>query len=84
MFKLIIFGFLFYIFGNPITAILVLLLIVYVLDRRFVGVFPSVTKPFKRARAISKLRRQIAVSQRRIVPARACQAAAGAPQVWRP
>lgn len=32
------------------------------LDRRFVGVFPSVTKPFKRARAISKLRRQIAVS----------------------
>lgn len=62
MFKLIIFGFLFYIFGNPITAILVLLLIVYVLDRRFVGVFPSVTKPFKRARAISKLRRQIAVS----------------------
>ncbi|MCI1775761.1 MAG: tetratricopeptide repeat protein [Paenibacillus lautus] len=62
MFKLIIFGFLFYIFGNPITAILVLLLIVYVLDRRFVGVFPSVTRPFKRARAISKLRRQIAVS----------------------
>lgn len=62
MFKLFIFGFLFYIFGNPITAILVLLLIVYVLDRRFVGVFPSVTKPIKRARNISKLRRQIAVS----------------------
>ena len=39
-----------------------LLLIVYVLDRRFVGVFPSVTKPIKRARNISKLRRQIAVS----------------------
>ncbi|KOP67581.1 hypothetical protein AMS62_21775 [Bacillus sp. FJAT-18019] len=62
MFKLIIFGFLFYIFGNPITAILVLLLILYVLDRRFVGVSPSLAKPIKRARNISKLRRQIAVS----------------------
>ncbi len=62
MIKLILFGFLFYIFGNPFTAILVLLLIVYVLDRRFVGIFPSFTKPIKRARNISKLRRQISVS----------------------
>lgn len=62
MLKLILFGFMFYIFGNPITAILVLLLILYVLDRRFVGVSPSIAKPIRRARNISKLRRQIAVS----------------------
>ena len=60
--KFIIFGMLFYIFGNPFIAIIVLLLIVYVLDRRFVGVFPSITRPIQRARQISKLRKNIAAS----------------------
>ena len=46
-------------FGNPIIAILVLLLIVYLLDRRFVGLFPSVVKPFRRIRQTSKLKQQI-------------------------
>ncbi|WP_054956433.1 tetratricopeptide repeat protein [Paenibacillus dakarensis] len=50
------------IIGNPFIAILVLLLIVYLLDRRFVGLFPSVTRPFKRLRQISKLRATIASS----------------------
>lgn len=48
--------------GNPFVAILVILLIVYLLDRRFVGLFPSITRPFKRLRNISKLRTQIASS----------------------
>ncbi|WP_211747600.1 hypothetical protein [Paenibacillus sp. Marseille-Q4541] len=62
MSKLFVFGLLFYIFGNPFIAIIVLLLIVYFLDRRFVGVFPSITKPFKRMRNISKNRQQIAMN----------------------
>lgn len=48
--------------GNPFIAILIILLIVYLLDRQFVGLFPSITRPFKRLRHISKLRTQIASS----------------------
>lgn len=59
MSKFLLFGLLFYIIGNPFIAIIVLFLIVYFLDRRFVGVFPSITRPFKRMRSISKNRQQI-------------------------
>ncbi|WP_438350086.1 tetratricopeptide repeat protein [Paenibacillus sp. FA6] len=45
--------------GNPIIAILILVAVIYFLDRRYVGVFPSLTKPFKRMKKISKLRSQI-------------------------
>ena len=45
--------------GNPIVAILILVAVFYFLDRRYVGVFPSLTKPFKRMKKISKLRSQI-------------------------
>ncbi|AOZ94165.1 tetratricopeptide repeat protein [Paenibacillus crassostreae] len=48
--------------GNPFIAILVILAVVYILDRRFVGVFPSLTKPFKRMKRISKLRSEILMS----------------------
>ena len=81
MFKLIIFGFLFYILGNPITAILVLLLILYVLDRRFVGVSPSIAKPIKRARNITKLRKQIAVSPSDVSSRMSRKIAYGASQI---
>ena len=59
-----IFGFilLWRLLGNPFLAVLVLLIIVYLLDRRFVGVFPSLTKPFKRMGQISKLRSQISMN----------------------
>ncbi|ANS77094.1 hypothetical protein AWM70_04610 [Paenibacillus yonginensis] len=60
--KLFIFFILWRILGNPLLAILVLLIVVYLLDRRFVGIFPSLTKPFKRRRHITKLRQQIAAS----------------------
>lgn len=60
--KFIGFVLLWRILGNPIIAILVILLIVYLLDRRFVGLFPSFTRPYKRLRNISKLRAQIASS----------------------
>ncbi|MCJ8010539.1 tetratricopeptide repeat protein [Paenibacillus sp. KQZ6P-2] len=48
--------------GNPFLAILILLVIVYLLDRRFVGVFPSLTKPFKQMGQISRLRTQISMN----------------------
>lgn len=45
--------------GNPFIALLILLVIVYFLDRRFVGVFPSVTRPFQRNSRIRKLRQSL-------------------------
>lgn len=45
--------------GNPFISLLILLLIVYFLDRRFVGVFPSVTRPFQRNSRIRKLRQSL-------------------------
>ncbi|WP_136604575.1 tetratricopeptide repeat protein [Paenibacillus dokdonensis] len=59
-----IFGFflLWRLLGNPFLAILVILVIVYLLDRRFVGVFPSLTKPFKRMGQSSRLRTQISMN----------------------
>ncbi|MUG66242.1 tetratricopeptide repeat protein [Paenibacillus campinasensis] len=50
------------ILGNPIAAILVLLVILYLLDRRFIGLSPSITRPIKRLRNISNLRKVIAAS----------------------
>lgn len=62
MSKIMLFFLLSWFTGNPIIAIVILLAIVYFVDRRFVGVFPSVTKPFRRARQISKLRQQLIAS----------------------
>ncbi|MDQ6418351.1 hypothetical protein RB620_02760 [Paenibacillus sp. LHD-117] len=63
MFKLtIIFLWLSWLLGNPIVAIIVLLLILYVIDRRFVGISPSLVKPLKRSARIRKLKSQIAAS----------------------
>ncbi|MCR2804321.1 hypothetical protein NQZ67_10550 [Paenibacillus sp. SCIV0701] len=45
--------------GNPIVAIIVLVILLYALDRRFVGLSPSLWKPLKRRSRISKLRQQI-------------------------
>jgi tetratricopeptide (TPR) repeat protein len=62
MFKIFGFILLLNLFGNPFIAILVLLIILYVLDRRFIGIFPSITKPFRRSRQISKLRTAISLN----------------------
>lgn len=48
--------------GNPFLALIILLVILYILDRRYVGIFPSVMKPFRRARQISKLRTTISLN----------------------
>ncbi|NDI36070.1 tetratricopeptide repeat protein [Chengkuizengella sediminis] len=59
MTKFIGFILLWQILGNPFIALLVIFIILYFLDRRFLGFFPSLTKPFKRMRKISNLRQQI-------------------------
>ncbi|MCI3923915.1 tetratricopeptide repeat protein [Paenibacillus sp. TRM 82003] len=48
----ILFGLLWLLLGNPFVAILVLLLVLYFVDRQFIGLFPSVTRPLKRNRRL--------------------------------
>jgi tetratricopeptide (TPR) repeat protein len=63
MFKLtFLFLWLYWLLGNPIIAILVLLVVLYLLDRRFVGISPSIVKPLKRLSRIRKLKAHIAGS----------------------
>lgn len=59
MLKISLFLILMWLFGNPFIAILVMLIVLYVLDRRFVGLTPSLFKPLKRISRIKKLRQQI-------------------------
>jgi len=62
MFKIIGFILLWNLVGNPFLAVIILLGILYILDRRYVGIFPSIRKPFRRARQISKLRTTISLN----------------------
>lgn len=62
MVKFIGFMLLWRIIGNPILAIIIILAVVYLLDRRYVGIFPSLTKPYKRMKRISTLRAEIRMS----------------------
>lgn len=59
MIKFIGFGFLYYLFGSPIIAIIVLLIILYIVDRRFIGLSPSFVRPFRRMQRISKLKQEL-------------------------
>jgi tetratricopeptide (TPR) repeat protein len=57
--KFFLFGFLWWILGSPLLAAIVLLLILYFIDRRYIGLFPSLTKPFRRNRRLSKLLQEL-------------------------
>ena len=59
MSKFLLFGLLFWLFGNPFVAIIVLIVILYMLDRRFVGLSPSIVRPLKRRSRIKKLEQQL-------------------------
>jgi tetratricopeptide (TPR) repeat protein len=59
MAKVALFGLLWYLFGNPFVAIIVLLVVLYILDRRFIGLTPSLLKPFRTARKIGNLRQDL-------------------------
>ncbi|MFB5759783.1 tetratricopeptide repeat protein [Paenibacillus medicaginis] len=62
MSKLILFSLLWWLVGNPFLALLIIIVIIYALDRKFVGIFPSLTRPWKRRRNESKLRQQITLN----------------------
>ncbi|WP_310832933.1 tetratricopeptide repeat protein [Paenibacillus pedocola] len=62
MFKILGFLLLIRLVGNPFLALIILLVILYFLDRRYVGIFPSITRPFRRSRQISRLRTTISLN----------------------
>lgn len=62
MLKFSLFILLTWLFGNPFIAIIIMLILLYVLDRRFVGLTPSLFKPLKRFTKIRKLRQHIHIS----------------------
>ncbi|WP_248924795.1 tetratricopeptide repeat protein [Paenibacillus hamazuiensis] len=62
MSKVLIFSLLWWVIGNPFVALLVLLVILYVLDRRFVGMTPSVVRPFALRRKLSALRTDLSLN----------------------
>ncbi|QAY66597.1 tetratricopeptide repeat protein [Paenibacillus protaetiae] len=48
--------------GSPVIAIIIILVILYLLDRRFVGLTPSIVKPVRRLQRISNLKKRIQLS----------------------
>lgn len=57
--KFILFVLLWNLLGNPFIALLVILVVAYALERRFIGLTPSLVKPFRRNRRLSALRREL-------------------------
>ncbi|WP_127579195.1 tetratricopeptide repeat protein [Paenibacillus koleovorans] len=60
--KILVFFLLWRFLGNPFLALLVLLVVLYLIDRRFIGLTPSLTKPFRRNRRLSQLRNELAAN----------------------
>ncbi|MFC5451793.1 tetratricopeptide repeat protein [Paenibacillus aestuarii] len=57
--KLLAFGLLWRLTGNPVIAFIILLIILYLLDRRFIGLTPNIFKPFQLGRKASRLRQDL-------------------------
>jgi len=57
--KFILFSILWWITGSPFLAIFLLLVIFYLIDRRYVGIFPSITRPIQRARRMARLKEEL-------------------------
>lgn len=57
--KFLLFSALWWLTGNPFVALLTILIILYLLDMRFVRLFPDITKPFKRNRNIARLKQEL-------------------------
>ncbi|MFD1956602.1 tetratricopeptide repeat protein [Paenibacillus thailandensis] len=45
--------------GNPIVSVIIILVLFYALERRFIGLTPSIVKPLRRLRQIGKLKKRI-------------------------
>ncbi|BBH18726.1 hypothetical protein Back11_00710 [Paenibacillus baekrokdamisoli] len=59
MIKVLAFFLLWRLLGNPFLAIIVLVVVFYLLDRRFLGITPSIVKPLRRFGLIRRLRQQV-------------------------
>ncbi|MEO3944135.1 tetratricopeptide repeat protein [Gorillibacterium sp. CAU 1737] len=57
--KFFLFGLFAWLTGSPLMALLVILVLYYVLDRRFIGILPSVSAPLKRNRRLRELRQHL-------------------------
>lgn len=62
MSKFFLFLPLWWLFGNPLVAFIVFLIILYFLDRRFIGFMPNITRPFTLMRKMSRMKSQLALS----------------------
>lgn len=60
--KFLLFALLWRLTGNPFLALIIILVVLYVLDRRYVGLFPSVAAPLRRNRRLAKLRQELAAN----------------------
>ncbi|MEF3306174.1 tetratricopeptide repeat protein [Paenibacillus sp. GYB003] len=62
MSKFFLFALIWWLVGNPFLAIVIVLVLLYVLDRRFIGLSPSLLKPLRRNRRLSRLKRELALA----------------------
>ncbi|QGQ97486.1 hypothetical protein EHS13_22655 [Paenibacillus psychroresistens] len=56
MAKIFLFFLLWRLTGNPILSVLVILVILYFIDRRFIGLTPNLARPFKRNRRLKQIK----------------------------
>lgn len=57
--KVFIFSLLWWLTGNPFVAMIIILLVIYFLDLRFVRLLPDITKPYRRWRRLTSLKNQL-------------------------
>ncbi|GED72183.1 hypothetical protein BRE01_58850 [Brevibacillus reuszeri] len=57
--KMFLFSILWWLTGSPFAALIIILLVLYFLDLRFVRLLPDFTKPFRRWRRLSALQNQL-------------------------
>lgn len=57
--KMLLFSALWWLTGSPFAALLIILLLLYFLDLRFVRLLPDISKPYRRWRKISTLKNQL-------------------------
>lgn len=62
MAKIFLFGLLFWLIGNPFVALLVLMVIIYLLDRRYIGILPNLLRPFQLSRRLRRVRQELSLS----------------------
>jgi tetratricopeptide (TPR) repeat protein len=60
--KILAFSFLWYLTGNPFLAILILLIVFYVLDRRFVRIMPYIFRPLQLGSRAKRLKQDLSAN----------------------